>query len=196
MFKNKFYLQSFPIILIALTIFLNGCGVFSPKTTSKIPPLLKTENAAQSELLEKINHLAQVNSMRAKMYLKFEDNSFAELGIAEKYKSADGTVVVQRPANIFLEVQVPVIKSDVAKMTSDGERFRVAILLDVEGGKYKKFIIGSNNANYSKLQEAVSQMDLGGKDVKQNVNAFANLRPQHFTDGRRTHICSKRNFPG
>jgi hypothetical protein len=117
------------------------------------------------------------------MYLKFEDNSFAEMGIAEKYKSADGTVVVQRPANIFLEVQVPVIKTDVAQMTSDGERFRVAILLDVEGGKYKKFIVGSNNADYSKLQEAVSQMDLGGgKDVKQNVNAFSNLRPQHFTE--------------
>jgi hypothetical protein len=66
--------------------------------------------------------------MRAKMDLKFEDNSFAEIGIAEKYKTADGEVVVQRPANILLKVQVPIIKTDVAQMTSDGEKFRVAIL--------------------------------------------------------------------
>lgn len=182
MFKNKFYLQLFPIIFIVLTAFLSGCNLFNVKTKSSTPPLLKNETATTAQLLERINHLAQVNSMRAKMDLKFEDNSFAEAGIAEKYKSADGEVVVQRPANISLKVQAPIIKMDIAQMTSNGEKFRVAILEDGAGGKYKKFVIGSNNADYSKLQEAVKTMNLDGKDVKQNVNAFSNLRPQHFTE--------------
>jgi hypothetical protein len=64
------------------------------------------------------------------MYLRFEDNSFAQFGSKEVYREADGEVVVQRPANIFMKVQVPVVKSDVAQMTSDGAKFRVAILQD------------------------------------------------------------------
>jgi hypothetical protein len=184
MFKHRFYLQLILIILIVSTGFLSGCGLFNPKTTSKTAILLKTENATQAELITKINHLSQVNSLRAKMDLKFEDNSFAEIGIAEKYKSADGEIVVQRPSNISLKVQIPIIKTDIAQMTSDGEKFRVAILEDGAGGKYKKFVLGTNNADYTKLQEAVSQMDFNGngKAMKQNVNAFSNLRPQHFTE--------------
>jgi len=119
--------------------------------------------------------------MRAKMLLKFEDNSFAEFGSKEVYRQADGEVVVQRPANILLKVQVPVIGTDVAQMTSDGEKFRVAILQDGGSGKYKKFVVGSNNADYSKLQKVLDEGN-GNGPAKQNVNAFANLRPQHFTD--------------
>ncbi len=136
--------------------------------------------------------------MRAKMDLKFEDNSYAELGIAEKYKTADGEVVVQRPGKIKLTVQVPIIKTDVAQMTSDGERFRVAILEDGGSGKYKKFVSGTNNADYSSLQAQVSEMDFDGngrgKDIKQNVNAFANLRPQHFTDAMLMRPIDPANF--
>lgn len=145
---------------------------------------MRTENASMPELLAKINHLAKVNSLRAKMDLKFEDNSFAEIGIAEKYKSADGEIVVQRPSNISLKVQVPLIKTDIVQMTSDGEKFRVAVLEDGAGGKYKNFVFGSNNADYTKLKEQVSQMDFNGNsdEIKKNVNAFSNLRPQHFTE--------------
>ncbi|HEX6278572.1 MAG TPA: hypothetical protein VFZ49_01035 [Pyrinomonadaceae bacterium] len=130
-----------------------------------------------------VNRFAAVKSMRAKMDLKFEDNSFAQFGSKEVYRSADGEVVVQRPANIYLKVQVPVIKSDVAQMTSDGETFRVAILQDGGSGKYKKFVKGSNNADYSKLQRDLSESNgEASGEIKENVNAFANLRPQHFTD--------------
>ena len=146
--------------------------------------MLKVEDAAPAQLLEQVNHFARVNSMRAKMDLQFEDNSYAELGIAEKYRRADGEVVVQRPGKILLKVQVPIIKTDVAQMTSDGVRFRVAVLEDGGSGKYKKFVSGTNNADYSSLKAEVNQMDFDGnvKQLKENVNAFSNLRPQHFTD--------------
>ncbi|HLM60314.1 MAG TPA: hypothetical protein VK308_05905 [Pyrinomonadaceae bacterium] len=175
-------MQSSLILLFLFVAFSSGCGVFSPKTKEKTVTLLKVEDATQDQLVEHINRFARVNSMRAKMDLKFEDNSFAELGIAEKYKTADGEVVVQRPGQILLKVQVPIIKTDVAQMTSDGEKFRVAILEDGGSGKYKKFVSGTNSADYSALQAEVNRMDLDAKDLKQNVNAFSNLRPQHFTD--------------
>ena len=184
MFKHKFYKQSFFTFLLLGTLFLSGCGVLSPKTKVQTVTLLATDNATESVLLEQISRFAKVNSLRAKMDLKFEDNSYAEFGLAEKYKTADGEVVVQRPANILLKVQVPVIKLDVVQMTSDGEKFRVAVLEDGGSGKFKKFVVGTNNADYSVLQKEVGKMEFdgNGKELKRNVNAFSNLRPQHFTD--------------
>jgi hypothetical protein len=169
------------VILLAILALFTGC--IKVKQDRETARLLKTENATQAELISEVNRFARVNSMRAKMDLKFEDNSFAEFGSKEVYRNADGEVVVQRPGKILLKVQVPFIKSDVAQMTSDGETFRVAILQDGGSGKYKKFVKGTNNADYSKLQKTLSVTDVGnGKVAKENVNAFANLRPQHFTD--------------
>lgn len=181
MFIKLSKLQSFIFLLASAVLLASGCNVV--KKESKTPTLLKTEEATQAELINEVNRFARVASMRAKMDLKFEDNSFAQFGSKEVYRSADGEVVVQRPASIYLKVQVPVIKSDVAQMTSDGEKFRVAILQDGGNGKYKKFIMGTNDADYSKLQKDLSSSngEMSG-DLKQNVNAFANLRPQHFTD--------------
>lgn len=177
--RRNYYLLLF-IVLFAV-VFFSGC--ISPKDKVERATLLKSENAPQEQLLAEVNRFARLNSMRAKMDLKFEDNSFAELGIAEKYKTADGEVVVQRPANILLKVQVPIIKTDVAQMSSNGTNFRVAILNDGGSGKYKKFVVGSNAADYSLLQQEVEKIENGdAKTLKQNVNAFANLRPQHFTD--------------
>ena len=177
MFARNRSLQSYILLFFVTAIFLTGCiSVKRPDTT---PTLLKTEDATHADLMAEVNRFARVASMRAKMDLKFEDNSFAQFGSKEVYRSADGEVVVQRPANILLKVSVPVIKSDVAQMTSDGEKFRVAILQDGGSGKYKKFVIGTNNADYSKLQKT---LDDGDGQMLKNVNAFANLRPQHFTD--------------
>lgn len=191
MLKPKLLLPSF--LLLFLTAFLSGC--ISPKEQIFTPKLLKTENSTQAELISEVDRFSRINSMRAKMDLKFEDNSFAESGIAEKYKSADGEVVVQRPANILLKVQVPIIKTDVAQMTSNGTKFCVAILQDGGDGRYKKFVCGTNNADYSLLQEQVKKTDLdNGKVIKQNVNAFSSLRPQHFTDAMLVRPVDAENY--
>ena len=168
--------------MLAVT-FLISSACISTKTERKTATLLKNEAAEQSQLISEVNRFARVNSMKAKMYLKFEDNSFAEFGSKEVYRQADGEVVVQRPGKILLKVQVPIIHSDVAQMTSDGTSFRVAVLQDGGTGKYKKFVKGTNKADYSKLQKSLNTPDAtNGKLVKESVNAFANLRPQHFTD--------------
>jgi hypothetical protein len=168
------------LLVIAAAVF-TGCNVV--KKEGKTPTLLKNENATREDLIAEVNRFASVSSLRAKMDLKFEDNSFAQFGSKEIYRSADGEIVVQRPAKIYLKVQVPFIKTDVAQMTSDGEKFRVAILQDGGSGRYRKFVIGTNNADYSRLQRDLQ----GGNgeipgEIKKNVSAFSNLRPQHFTD--------------
>ena len=183
--SNKSPLLQLPVLFLILTILaFSGCGSFIKVKDKDRPTLLKTENATQAELLNEVNRFAKVSSMRAKMDLKFEDNSYAELGIAEKYKTADGEIIVDRPAKILLKVQLPLIKTDVVQMTSDGEKFRVAVLEDGGSGKYKNFILGTNKADYTLLQKEVNKADLNGNGelIKKNVNAFSSMRPQHFTE--------------
>jgi hypothetical protein len=194
MLYKKSFLQLSLIFIISSVLLATGC--ISPSEKTQRPKLLKTENATQYHLLSEVNRFAKVNSMRAKVYLKFEDNSFAEVGLAEKYKTADGEVVVQRPANILLKVQLPIIKTDIVQMSSNGEKFRVAILEDGGDGRYKKFVVGTNNADYSVLQEEVKRADFdgNGKEMKQNVNAFSNLRPQHFTDAMLVRPIDTNNY--
>ena len=181
MFKHSPHLKLTTIVLISLSIVFTGC--IKVKKTQKTAVLLDTSNATKEQLVAKIDRFSAFTSMRAKMDLKFEDNSFAKQGIAEKYKTADSEIVVQRPSKILLKVKVPFIGTDVAQMTSDGVKFRVAILQDGGSGKYKKFVIGTNNVDYTKLQKRVTAVsDDDSKETKKNVSAFSNLRPQHFTD--------------
>ena len=175
-----------PTALIAAGAFSSlGCSSLIKQQDKGRPVLLKTESAAIEKLLSEVDRYASVTSMRAKMDLKFEDNSFAEMGIAEKYRTADAEIVLKRPSKILLKIQAPlaITSIDIAQMTSDGERFRVAILEDGGSGKNRKFILGTNAADYSPLQENVQTLGEGvDKELLKKVSAFANIRPQHFTE--------------
>ena len=165
------------------SVFAFGCNIV--KKEKKTAVLLRAEAADQGQLIAEVDRFARVDSMKAKVDLKFEDNSFAEFGSKEAYRDAPGEIVVQRPSKILMKVSLPIVGSDIAQMTSDGETFRVAILNDGGSGKYKKFVKGTNKADYSRLQKTLNTAadgNSGAKVVKENVNAFANLRPQHFTD--------------
>lgn len=172
-------------LFILVSVFSTGCiKVKQERDTAR---LLKVETAPQSDLISEVNRFARVNSLRAKVDVTFEDNSFSSFGLKEAYRTADGEVVVQRPGKISLKVQVPLIKTDIAQMTSDGEKFRVAVLQDDQGGKLKKFVVGTNSADYSKLQKTLDKdadknKNKDKKTDRESVSAFANLRPQHFTD--------------
>src|ERR1041385_1902470 len=85
--RANLYIQLAFLIVLAAIVF-SGCTIV--KKQSKTPTLLKTEDATQAELMAEVNRFASVTSMRAKMDLKFEDNSFAQFGNKEVYRSADG----------------------------------------------------------------------------------------------------------
>ena len=179
-------LTRLPLILILISgpLFLGGCGIFGTHKKIQVPQLLTPlAEADTAQLTGEVNRLAAVRSIHGKVDIVFEDTSFAEAGIAEKYKQADGQLTVQRPGNIYLIIKVPFIAKDIAQMSSNGESFRVAVLGDE---KYRRFVKGTNSASYEK-------MDLDGKpagaekpkkvmNAKEAVNALSNLRPQHLTD--------------
>ena len=144
--------------------------------------LAPLSDADTGQLVSEVNRLVAARSIHGKVDIQFEDTSFATAGIAEKYRTAEGLLTLQRPAKVYLVVQGP-FATEVAQMTSDGEHFRIAILKGDE--KYHRFVRGTNQAIYPKLE--TNGDGSTAKKGKQNteaqaVNALSNLRPQHLTD--------------
>ena len=176
---------SFFLLLTVLVALNTGCGLFGTHKKVQVPKLLTPlSEANKSQLISEVNRLANVRSLHGKVDIVFEDTSFAESGIAEKYRQADGTVTLQRPGQVYLIIQVPFIAKDIAQMTSNGETFRVAVLQGDE--KYRRFVRGTNSAVYEKLDadgESDAQKHKKNRmNEKETVSALSNLRPQHLTD--------------
>jgi hypothetical protein len=177
-----------PIIFLVLLIAFSStaCGLFGTHKKVQVPQLLSPlVDADTPRLIAEVNRLAAVQSIHGKVDIEFEDTSFAEVGIAEKYRQADGTVTLQRPGKIYLVISVPFIAKDIAQMTSDGEKFRVAVLEGDES--YKRFVKGTNSAVYQPLDADGQQTEADRKkkrpmNARQTVSTLSNLRPQHLTD--------------
>lgn len=172
-------------LLAASLLATSGCAsLFGVKKKVSVPPLLAPlSEAAMPQLIAEINRMSGVRSIRGKVDIEFQDTSFAETGIAEKYRTAEGSVILQRPGQVYLTINGP-FAIDIAQMTSDGERFRVAVLQGNE--KYKRFVRGTNNAVYPTLTVEDNGAAAGGDQKKMTekraVSALSNLRPQHLTD--------------
>jgi hypothetical protein len=161
--ETKFAQQSlvsgiFPAI-VALVVAA-GCGGGHIKTVTTTPtsqiPVVK--DATREELLEKYNAAARgVKSLNATVELKPTAGSKYS-GIIEEYHEVKAFLLAQRPANIRMIGQAPVIGTTVFDMTSDSQTFRVSI------PSKNKFLIGS-----VALERASSK-------------PIENLRPQHLLD--------------
>ncbi|HEY0004326.1 MAG TPA: hypothetical protein VGB17_05910 [Pyrinomonadaceae bacterium] len=175
-------------LLLTLSLVTSGCAtLFGVKRTVAVPPLLSPLREAETaQLVAEVNRLASIRSLRGKVDIEFQDTSFAEAGLAEKYRTADGTVILQRPGQIFISIQAPFVGTDIAQMTSDGEHFRVAVLKGDE--KYRRFARGTNNAAYVRLENSETKdaradnKKKKGKSDARTVSVLSSLRPQHFTD--------------
>ena len=171
-------------LLVSILSVVSGCNLLGTRTKVNVPPLLTPlVEANRDQLISIVNSHAELHSIHGRVDLQFEDNSFAEAGIAEKYKLADGTVTLQRPGKVYLVIKVPFIATDIAQMTSDGSTFRVAVLQGAE--KYHRFVKGTNDAIYEPLEINGAGTDSGDKRTmseKETVSALSNLRPQHLTD--------------
>src|SRR3979409_1535346 len=86
-------LTRLPLILalISASMFAGGCGLFGTHKKIQVPQLLTPlVEADRARLINEVNRLAAVRSIHGKVDIVFEDTSFAEAGVAEKYKQADG----------------------------------------------------------------------------------------------------------
>ncbi len=193
--RNSSSVQGKPLVRSSRLVLLLMCGLlltsgcaslFGVKQQVKVPPLLTPlVNSTTPQLVAEVNRLAAVRSLRGKIDIQFQDTSFAESGLAEKYRTADGTIFLQRPGQIYLKIEAPFVGTNIAEMTSDGEHFRVAVLQGDE--KFRRFVRGTNSARYPQLpvngnDTSATDKKSKGMNDKRAVSVLSNLRPQHFTD--------------
>jgi hypothetical protein len=136
-----------------------GCGGHI-KTTTRLPPQAKpvVHDATREELLERYNEIARaVRSINATVELKPTAGSKYS-GVIEEYHEVKAFLLAQRPAEIRMIGQAPVIGKTVFDIAGDAETFRVWI------PSKNKFLVGSVAA------ERVSEKPI------------ENLRPQHLLD--------------
>ena len=174
---NIWLAMALALVLLTAT----SCGIVH-KSVAVEKLLAPLADADTPRLVAEVNRLVAARSIHGKVDIQFEDTSFATSGIAEKYRTAEGSITLQRPAKVYLVVQGP-FATEVAQMTSDGEHFRIAILKGDE--KFRRFVRGTNQAIYPKLDTDgnSSAAKKGKQDTEaQAVNALSNLRPQHLTD--------------
>ncbi len=169
-----------------------GASCISTKKKVSVPVLLTPlAKADVPQLFAEINRLAGVRSLRGKIDVQFLDTSFAECGVVDKYRTAEGDLILQRPGQIYLSIKAP-FGVKIAEMSSTGERFWVAVYQGAE--RYRRFVTGRNEANYGKLSEDGNGMGAAPqspcengdrrdeKSMQRTVSSLSSLRPQHLTD--------------
>lgn len=143
-----------------LVSFSGGCGTPSIKKTTHVPPQSKPVvlDAARDELLDKYNEIARgVKSVNATVDLKPVAGSKYS-GVIEEYHEVKAFLLAQRPAQIRMIGQAPVVGTTIFDMASDTETFRVYI------PSKTKFLIGSVTAE------------------RNSNKPIENLRPQHLLE--------------
>ena len=171
------------VIAVSVLFLTSGCGLFGTKKKIQVPQLLTPKiEAGRDRLFHEVNRFSTVTSIHGKVDIQFEDTSFATFGIADQYRLVDGDITLERPGKIYLIIQLLFV--DIAQMSSDGQQFRVAVLKGDD--KYKRFVKGTNNAVYEKLEAQPTpeskKKQPQKKGEKETVSALSNLRPQHLTD--------------
>ena len=135
-----------------------GCAV-SQKTKVKpgdAPAPLQT--ATKEQLIAAYGKLAAaITSVNATVTMKLTAGS-AYSGVIEQYHEVNGFILAQRPKNIRVIGQAPVVGKNIFDMVSDGETFHIYI------PSKAKFIVGPANLE---------------RPAKKPVE---NLRPQHLLD--------------
>jgi len=175
-------------LVLAAAVLVSGCGLFRPSRRVSVPPLLGPLVEADSDrMFAEVNRLAAVRAINGRIDFQFLDTSFAQCGLADLYRTAEGRVVVQRPGQVYVLVEFYGVK--LAEMSSNGQKFWAALYKGDD--KYRRFVTGTNSAVYERLEtngdSATPDCGGGGKKREEamqraTVSALSSLRPQHFTD--------------
>ncbi len=154
------------VAALALTILSASCASLVKSKDNTIPKLLTPLAEAKfDDLIGQLRQFTILQSLRSSpVYLKFVD---AEA--SEKWPEADAIFVLRRPDKIRVLIQTPGIKTKIADMVSESNRFKVAVFY----GEYKRFLIGTNDADYGQWRAKLGER---GK------SALASARPFHFTE--------------
>lgn len=116
-------------LLVAGAVLAAGCGAVKERTAVRIPPaFLEAKVATLPELVDLIDRrwAAAASLTVARFQVEFTGGSIDD-GYFEKYRTAKGYLVAQRPDSVFVNILNPLTSSSVLVMASRREDFQIWI---------------------------------------------------------------------
>lgn len=159
-------------VLVCLLVVGLGAGCISHKV-AVVPYLPPATTPSLDALVADINRLGAVRSLVLRVDLQFETVEEVEKGEGRQYRTAQGRLLLERPASIRLNIEAPILSADIAEMASNGERFQLLI----HPAEYRALIEGTNGASYADETRKLDE----DPDLKK-AGPLVNIRPQHFTE--------------
>jgi hypothetical protein len=155
------------ITVLVLSLLSLSCRNIATVRDETIPRLLTPlTNSEFKDLTAKLQPLITLKSLRAQRVAL----QFLDVESSERYRTAEAIMLLNRPDQIRVIVQVPVTGTQIADMVSEANHFKVAIY---RPQKYRRFLVGTNDADYSAWRNKLP------KDAQ---SALIDARPFHFTD--------------
>ncbi len=141
-----------------VAVALGGCSVSKKTAVAPADKPVPVQTATKDELVARYNKQASaITSINANVTLKLTAGS-AYSGVIEQYHEVNAFILAQKPADIRMIGQAPVVGKNIFDMVSDGTTFSVFI------PSKNKFITGPSNFE------------------RKADKPIENLRPQHLVD--------------
>jgi outer membrane lipoprotein-sorting protein len=135
-----------------------GCAVRQTTVGKPSQTPLPLKAATKPELIAQYNRLANsVTSINASVTMQLTAGS-SYSGVIEQYHEVNGFILAQKPSDIRVIGQVPIVGKNIFDMQSDGATFHIFI------PSKNQFLEGSANLE------------------RPSLKPIENLRPQHLTD--------------
>jgi outer membrane lipoprotein-sorting protein len=147
-----------PIVSVfSATLLIAGCSASHTTVVKPAGPPVQLQTATKAELVERYNAAAKaVKSVNLSVTMTLTAGS-AYTGVIKQYHQVNGFILAQRPSDIRVIGQAPIVGTKIFDMVSDAETFRISMPTE------HKFITGP-----TKLE-------------KTSAKPIENLRPQHLT---------------
>ena len=148
------------LILLTVSAAACSCGGRTVKTTTQVPVAERpvAREASKEELLDRYNAFAKsLQNINATLELKATTGS-RYAGVIDEYHEVKAFLLAQRPYNVRMIGQVPVVGKTAFDMASDAQDFEVSI------PSKNKFLVGPVGSE------------------RQSSKPIENLRPQHLLD--------------
>ncbi len=153
------------LMILALALFGSSCKRLIVTKDNSIPKLITPlADAKFGDLIKQLQPFTNLQSLRTSRV----GIVFVDAGLTERWPETNAIMVLQRPDKIRLIIQAPVVKSKVAEMVSESNRFKVAIYQ-----QSPRFLIGTNDADYSMWRAKLGEKGRSG---------LVEARPFHFTE--------------
>jgi outer membrane lipoprotein-sorting protein len=118
--------QAVATALLAMTPALSGCLVHTHSVPKTHPPAVVL-NGTLDQLLKQVDeHYGAVQSMTLTVQMTISTGGSVQ-GVVKEYTSLHGYIIVGKPEDIRVFLQLPVVRSRALDMVSDGKNFKVLI---------------------------------------------------------------------